>query len=1398
MMFIFYWSEKYISLKSIIKSPLFISKLFQQDGLYLGENEKTIKPASFGVSPRLQGTFSCEIWKPNSPERILSSKILITLQRWQTIVLSLNVDENESIPSLGRSISTNFNNNMLYNNNFTMNFIERVPIETKLDEEDDYEGSGDGDVGYAAKFHLYFSESQINLDDESVMHDLVEQTNDYFQIFSPVLKRITHCTEDTYQDTNKNDFVWPASAPGAVYSISKSCIDSQDRPVPRICRWNYKDGANYDQFYPSNCSRLDACPRGYTYVLNNYCVMVSKRDIWKRGLEAAFTTGHEVSIIDVLSHHDKNTITYFWGIINDFVEKIYRNESVIWLPIKRISKMGPFIDISPNSKLPLVDNLENIELKLTLTFDNISKESENCVALDLKTKTFSASDCNSLKPFVSIVNMSSLITPTKHKHSFIQHDSKCVRLKGLDPRISLHRKTCIFVKNVTYSSYEQAKELCNADDSKLPQPWKMFMNWEYKNILSYSNLASIYVDLTNRSMNYTNWHINTDYNNVIGVMDKNGWNLINDTNASTRDVLICEASITDHSIPKISFRFDVNDQETYVDLSNIDNHIVSSLRCYINGRSVPDILDNSVNIYNGVLIKSNTSGVIQCTIWTNNPVQYISSEPILRTPIESIHAFVVMLHNEKKIFKPSLRDNIYRDRESILKETELDDCEKSLFKALKSSATNEISFVSMEHNSFKNMLPQYLGVKFQMAQSINLTEQELLNDLSVALRDDFNNRPSCSVAAILSTVGCGNSELREPVSQRVLNWSSTTHSGNFKSIELCIIGSTGIPLTRKCAGDFSEGFMWSQKLDGHCTKEPKPTTLRLHEIKTKKPNISLLPEITNDVTLLEPASVSLIVDIFNNVIDATFNDENSDAPELDSVIHTMNNILAIDGEKLSNISKKLNTTNQLLESFQKIAFRGNGKQEKTYNEISVKVETFSKENKSITFSKSLENKINSNKENSNKDEERVEAAVAFPDNFISNLNISNVNILFAVYKHDKLFVEPSRNKSIHDVNSPIVQISVEETEVQNLEKPIVITFSLTNEYISECHYWDYSKHNHTGGWSREGCWKANSSKTHMICNCNHLTSFSLLTTNKIHLGDYHDNILSNFTYFGCYLSMFGFFFVLLTFSFSEKWRKRLTNKIMFQLSIASLLSLTIFMGGISQTDSNICQVVAVFLHYSLLVSFHWMLIEGIHQYLTFVRLNKRVPRFMFKAAIFSWGLSLVPIIVMLVLDKIFRLIDYVGNFNDGICWISPSGLNYAFIPQLLIVMCINSIIFIQIICTLCTPVKMDSTASRDKQIIQILIGSICLFFLMGLTWIFGLISRFDDTLISTYIFEILNSFQGFFIFLLRILGSPEIRKKLSDILTSVMEPSVTSSSAGTRNTTEMHSGASSTTPRRRK
>ena len=127
------------------------------------------------------------------------------------------------------------------------------------------------------------------------------------------------------------------------------------------------------------------------------------------------------------------------------------------------------------------------------------------------------------------------------------------------------------------------------------------------------------------------------------------------------------------------------------------------------------------------------------------------------------------------------------------------------------------------------------------------------------------------------------------------------------------------------------------------------------------------------------------------------------------------------------------------------------------------------------------------------------------------------------------------------------------------------------------------------------------------------------------------------------------------------------------------------------------------------------------------------------------------------------------------CWISDYDIFYgAFCAPVGLILLFNLSMVLYIICSLSRRKKLGKGNSQKKQIYQLLRITVSLSFLLGITWLFGILVILADNLTFQYIFAILNAIQGFLIFLLNTIGSAEVRKEWSNKLNNIRRKRTTS------------------------
>lgn len=386
-----------------------------------------------------------------------------------------------------------------------------------------------------------------------------------------------------------------------------------------------------------------------------------------------------------------------------------------------------------------------------------------------------------------------------------------------------------------------------------------------------------------------------------------------------------------------------------------------------------------------------------------------------------------------------------------------------------------------------------------------------------------------------------------------------------------------------------------------------------------------------------------------------------------------------------------------------------------------------------------------------------DTAIILPKDLVQG---NNSRVIFTIFENTKIFQVRQMNRR-YELNGKVASATLISNGkpvldlggnfVRSIYKPLNMTEN------SVCGFWNHSLYATSGGWSTKGCQRTDVEDGLVVCECDHLTNFAILLDVKGQ-SDVIDKdntlALSIITIIGLSLSIVGLGLTVLSFLLFKQLRKGRGQQTLFNLALALLCSMVIFLAGMERTESYYgCITVAALMHYFLLVSFMWMLVEGFLQYLRFVRvLGTYVPRFMLKASIPAWGLPLIPVVTVLAVDyDLYR----GGNYY---CWMSPTPFYYAFLLPVAMIIIVNCIVFALVLKNLLNrPKGLQSNQSESKQAMMNLRAAVSIFILLGLTWIFGILAIEDARIVFSYIFTILTTFQGFFIFILFVAREKQFR-----------------------------------------
>ncbi|XP_036907754.1 adhesion G-protein coupled receptor D1 isoform X1 [Sturnira hondurensis] len=312
----------------------------------------------------------------------------------------------------------------------------------------------------------------------------------------------------------------------------------------------------------------------------------------------------------------------------------------------------------------------------------------------------------------------------------------------------------------------------------------------------------------------------------------------------------------------------------------------------------------------------------------------------------------------------------------------------------------------------------------------------------------------------------------------------------------------------------------------------------------------------------------------------------------------------------------------------------------------------------------------------------------------------------------------------------------------------------SNRVFLYCAFLDFSSGQ--GVWSNEGCVLAEGTLDYSVCRCTHLTNFAILMqVVPLELTRGHQMALSSISYIGCSLSVLCLAVTLVTFamlssvSTIRNQRYHIHANLSFAVLVAQVLLLISFH---CQPGTVPCRVLAVLLHYFFLGAFAWMLVEGLHLYSMVVKVfgsEGSKHRYYYGM---GWGL---PLLICAI--SVSCALDSYGTSNN--CWLSlQSGAIWAFVAPALVVIVVNIGILVAVTRVI-SQISADKFKVRgDPSAFKLTAKAVAVLLpILGTSWVFGVLAVNHQAVAFQYVFAILNSLQGFFIFLFHCLLNSEVR-----------------------------------------
>ncbi|XP_070648758.1 adhesion G protein-coupled receptor E3 isoform X4 [Bos indicus] len=201
----------------------------------------------------------------------------------------------------------------------------------------------------------------------------------------------------------------------------------------------------------------------------------------------------------------------------------------------------------------------------------------------------------------------------------------------------------------------------------------------------------------------------------------------------------------------------------------------------------------------------------------------------------------------------------------------------------------------------------------------------------------------------------------------------------------------------------------------------------------------------------------------------------------------------------------------------------------------------------------------------------------------------------------------------------------------------------------------------------------------------------------------------------------------------------------------------------------LCAIIAGALHYLYLASFTWMLLEGLHLFLTARNLTvvnySSINRLM-KWLMFPVGYGVPAVIVAISAASRPHLYGTPDR-----CWLHlDQKFIWAFLGPVCAIICVNFVFFVMVFWILKRKLSsLNSEVSTIRNVKMLTLKATAQLFILGCTWFLGLLQVGPAARVMAYLFTIINSLQGVFIFLVYCLLSQQVQKWFGEIIKSKSE-----------------------------
>ncbi|KAK5869766.1 hypothetical protein PBY51_024460 [Eleginops maclovinus] len=340
--------------------------------------------------------------------------------------------------------------------------------------------------------------------------------------------------------------------------------------------------------------------------------------------------------------------------------------------------------------------------------------------------------------------------------------------------------------------------------------------------------------------------------------------------------------------------------------------------------------------------------------------------------------------------------------------------------------------------------------------------------------------------------------------------------------------------------------------------------------------------------------------------------------------------------------------------------------------------------------------------------------------------------------------------------------------------PVALKYTLSSSHVVEyslrvspvCAFWNFSLlHNQTSSWSSDGCMVTFAGSGVTSCLCNHTTNFAVLMNYlESKWSPEEELILTKLTFIGAGASLCALVVTLMLFTVLDIPKSDRTS-IHKNLFIALICAQVILLCSGSAIHNKVaCTLVAALLHLFFMAAFSWMLVEGLLLWSKVVAINLSEERHMKYYYLIGWGL---PVLIVTI-----TLASASGKYSaDGYCWLSvQNGVIWGFAGPVIFIIMVNVLVLTRVVIITISTAKRRSimlamgtspVEQAYEQIRAAVKAILVLLPILGLTWLCGVLVPFS--IVMAYIFILLNSLQGLFIFLIYGVYNTEVRSTVNRI-----------------------------------